>query len=205
MSEPAAAKYQDLMQVIRFRLDYIRALKTLDMLPFIRAETAAFHGRKIIEGIAFACLTTIENSMKEIPRDAVGQWNARNILNSLQRKNLETAFPSPSIIRKPTDEEIKENGWISATIEGQPHLRMTIEDLVHVYERLHGWLHEINPYTNNHKDYFQKNENVLWDDLEKVDSFIDKHTLSIKGEMFFCVLRDSVDGQTKVTSLSKTS
>jgi hypothetical protein len=39
--------------------------------------------------------------------------------------------------------------------------------------------------------------------MGKVDRFIDKHFISIGGEGFFCVLRDMVDGQTKVQAVSR--
>ena len=43
----------------------------------------------------------------------------------------------------------------------------------------------------------------LWQEMGKVDRFIDKHFISIGGEGFFCVLRDKVDGQTKVQAVSR--
>jgi hypothetical protein len=39
--------------------------------------------------------------------------------------------------------------------------------------------------------------------LKKIDGFIERHTISLHGEMFFCVLRDSRDHRTKVVPLAK--
>src|SRR5688500_16402590 len=96
--------YLDLMKTIRRRLDLVETLRSSQVDDFAKAETAAFHGRKTVEGIAFGCLVATENSINHVPRDARGQWNAEAILKSLTSKKL-TAFPSPSIIRLPTTEE----------------------------------------------------------------------------------------------------
>ena len=45
--------YQDLMQTIRNRFDLLDLLKANDLNSFSVNETAAFHGRKILEGIHF--------------------------------------------------------------------------------------------------------------------------------------------------------
>ena len=73
-----------------------------------------------------------------------------------------------------------------------------------MYRRMHRWLHEINPYIDQGRDAFlKKNESTLWDDLTRIDALMARHTISIGGEMFFCVLRDKNDGLTKVIGLSK--
>lgn len=71
---------------------------------------------------------------------------------------------------------------------------------------MHNWLHELNPYTKDGQEVFhKKNKDQLWKDLNELDLFLGSHVLSIKGEAFFCVLRDKNDGMTKVISLSKIS
>lgn len=72
-----SAMYADLMQVIRRRLNTIRFIQGIAGDDFSRAESAAFQGRKTIEGIAFACLVATENGIKHVPRDAIGQWTPR--------------------------------------------------------------------------------------------------------------------------------
>ena len=62
--------YVELMTTIRHRLDVIETIRQSQIDDFSRAETAAFHGRKIIEGISFACLVALENGIKHVPRDA---------------------------------------------------------------------------------------------------------------------------------------
>ena len=55
--------YVELMTTIRHRLDVIETIRQSQIDDFSRAETAAFHGRKVIEGISFACLVTVENGI----------------------------------------------------------------------------------------------------------------------------------------------
>jgi len=71
--------YQALMQAIRNRFDLVDLLKGGDLTSFSINETAAFHGRKILEAIAFSSLVTVEHGLNEVPRDAKGQWNAEKI------------------------------------------------------------------------------------------------------------------------------
>lgn len=194
--------YVDLMSVIRDRLDTIDSLAAGSGGDFSRAEASAFHGRKVVEGIAFGCLVATENGMKQIPRDAKGQWNAESILKSLSSKNIKT-FPSPSIIRNPTDEERKRDN-VNVVIEGIQERRITNLDFIAMYQRMHRWLHELNPYVaHDRATFYAKNGQQLWDDLSMINRFIERHFISIAGQGFFCILRDSADNQTKVLPLSK--
>ena len=89
--------YLDLMSAIRDRLDVVDRLANSTGNDFGRAETASFHGRKIVEGIAFGCLVATEKGLKRVPRDARGQWNAELILQRPRQgpKNLsEPEHPS---------------------------------------------------------------------------------------------------------------
>jgi hypothetical protein len=202
MTITAVDTYQDLMHTIRFRFDHVRSLYETSQSEFLVAETAALHGRKIIEAIAFGCLVATDNSLKAIPRDAKGQWNAEKIFDRLHSKGNEV-FPSPSVIRNATEEEMSREN-VKRIIEGQPHLRMTPTELVSVYRALHSWLHEFNPYYGHTRDSMMgANSTKLWDDLKRVEGLVAKHFISIRGHGFFCVLRDDIDGKTKVGSFSK--
>lgn len=107
-------------------------------------------------------------------------------------------------MRYPTDQERADNPGVGTTIEGQPALCLSHDQLIEIYQNTHRWLHEINPYTEPHRtDFYTKNGASFWQEMGKVDRFIDKHFISIGGEGFFCVLRDKVDGQTKVQAVSR--
>ena len=196
--------YGSLMWTIRGRFEVIETLKKSNADSFSRAESAAFHGRKIIEAIAFACLVAIDNGVKKIPRDAKGQWNAETIFKKLKNKNIEI-LPSPSLIRQPSTEEISLNINIKFTIEGIPNRRLSYDNLTQIYQRLHFWLHEINPYIyKDRMDLYNKKSDLLWEDLGKLNLFVESHFVAISGAGFFCVLKDTKDGATKVIPLSKT-
>lgn len=99
--------YLSLMQTIRGRLDLIAALKASKADDFAKAETAAFHGRKIVEGTAFACLVAVDHGMQFVPKDAKGKWNAEKILENLTNKGFSILL-SPSKIRPATSAEALE-------------------------------------------------------------------------------------------------
>ena len=93
-------QYESLMTTIRQRLDVIEMLRSTSLDAFSKAETAAFHGRKVVEGITFGCLVAIENGLRQIPRDAKGQWNADKILKSLHSKNINISIINQTIFSK---------------------------------------------------------------------------------------------------------
>lgn len=194
--------YLEIMGTVRDRFDVVRNLRAATGSDFARAETAAFHGRKIVEGIAFGCLVATENGLKHVPRDAKGQWNAENILTNLEKKKIET-LPSPSLIRRATDDE-KDRDGVKVVVEGIVGSRISHVELIAIYRRLHPWLHERNPYTGQDRvEFYSSNGQKLWDDLALVERFVERHFISIAGHGFYCVLRDTVDGLTKVQPLSR--
>jgi hypothetical protein len=190
------------MWAIRGRFEVIETLKKSESNAFSRAESAAFHGRKIVEAIAFSCLVAIDNGLKNIPKDAKGKWNAEDIFKKLKKKNLEI-LPSPSKIRHATNDE-KSNLEVQIVIEGIPKNRLTHEELIQIYQRFHAWLHEINPYVHQGQDsFYESKSEFLWKDLDRLRLFIERHFISINGSGFYCVLNDSVDNKTKVMPLAK--
>ena len=190
------------MWTIRGRLEVIETLRESNSDDFSRAESAAFHGRKIVEAIAFACLVAIENGLKNIPKDAKGKWSAEDIFKKLKKKNLEV-LPSPSKIRNSTTNE-KSTLNVSIVIDGIPENRLTHEELIQIYQRFHAWLHEINPYMHQGQDsFYESKSKFLWKDLERLRMFIERHFISISGNGFYCVLNDSIDNKTKVIPLSR--
>lgn len=196
--------YHSLMLTIRDRFDAIEALQSATFEPLSRAESAAFHGRKIVEAIAFGCLVAIENGFKQVPKDAKGQWNAQNIFKSLKSKGL-TVLPNPSRLRLATVEEQLENN-VKFTIDGIPERCLSHDDLIAIYQALHVWLHEVNPYVNkDHANFYAQKSEKLWADLAKLRLFVERHFISIHGEAFYCTLWDSQDNQTKVGSLTKSA
>jgi hypothetical protein len=97
--------YLELMQIVRKQFDFLESLNDIPSNNFEKSEIAAFHGRKIVEAIAFGCLISTENGLKYIPKEAKGQYNAETILKALIKKGIDV-FPSPCIIRNATPEEV---------------------------------------------------------------------------------------------------
>lgn len=199
-----SAQYLDLMKVLRSRFELISVLQEAKIDSFSKGETAAFHARKIVEGIAFGCLIAVENGLNHVPRDSSGQWNAEVILTNLQKKNI-NVFPSPSVIRESSPEERAEHN-VSVVVEGMAERRISHNELKDIYVRLHKWLHEINPYVEkNRNGFLEKNQETLWKDIAKLRLMMEKHFISISGKGFYCTLWDSRDGITKILPLEKSS
>jgi len=203
MKQEALDTYWRLMATIRYRFETLAELSTSGVPRFAKAELAAFHGRKIVEAIAFGCLVAVENGLQHVPRDAKGKWNAEEILLSLKSKKIST-LPSPSEIRLPNNGAADESG-MRAIIEGTPQRRLSHDDLIAIYRRFHAWLHELNPYTQPNRDTFHDEKiQSLNDDLKRLRDFIERHLISINGEGFFATLWDRADNEVKVHSLTRT-
>jgi len=204
MEKAPQDNYLDLMKIVRKRFDVINALRLSGIDNYDIAEITAFHGRKIVEAIAFGCLVATKNGFKHIPQDAQGQYNAETIFKSLTRKGI-VVLQSPSEIREANEHE-QQKYSVKVSIIGIPERRISNDELVKMYQRMHNWLHELNPYTKDAQEvFYSKHQNQLRDDINRLELFLKNHFIGIKGQGFFCSLRDRVDGQTKVMSLSKTS
>ena len=198
-------QYHAVMSRIRSRLDVISQIRRSNLSTLSALETAAFHLRKVIEGIAFGCLIACENGVKRLPRDAQGQWNADNIFSRLDRRGV-LALPNPSAFRSPTSEEREEmkrsiGAELAHVIEGQPDACLNVDDIRSMYRRTHGWLHEENPYVARDADQRAVEVENLWSDVDKIEGLLGSHAIGISGEMFFCVLRDK--DRTTVAAASK--
>ena len=194
--------YTSLARVIRERFDLMDQFTRHNQMTKIQAEIVAYNARKIVEGIAFCCLVATENGLKHVPRDAVGQYNAETIFKNLKKKGIDV-LPSPSEVRDATPTERIESK-VDVVIEGIPQNRLTHEDLIEIYKHLHGWAHELNPYVEiNRDDHVRKNFPQMLSHVTRLSKFVSSHVTSIQGEGFFCVLKDRVDGLTKVISLQK--
>jgi len=195
-------KYIDLMSIIRKRIDAVNEIKSLKEDSFYISETVAFHGRKVVEGIAFSCLLAVDNSQKSVPKAAKGQYNAEKIFKVFKKKGI-TALQNPSIIRKANNQE-KQLHNVNTVIEGCPEKCLTYDDLIQIYQNLHNWLHELNPYTKaKHNEYNEQNSEKLWQDLSRLEAMLERHVITVRGVGFYCTLRDSSSGDTKMIAISK--
>ena len=204
MNQTALDTYWTLMATIRYRFETLAELTTSNVHRFAKAELAAFHGRKIVEAIAFGCLVATENGLRQVPRDAKGKWNAEDIFLSLKSKSI-SAFPSPSEIRYPRGDAVDESE-VRAVIEGIPERRLSHDDMIAIYRRFHVWLHELNPYTQPNRDSFHDaHVQSLTEDIGRLRDVIERHFISINGEGFFATLWNGADREVKVNSLSRTT
>jgi hypothetical protein len=193
-------KYIDLMAIVRKRLDAIDKIKSLGKENFYLSETVAFQGRKIVEAIAFSCLLAVDNSLKSVPREAKGQYNAEKIFKTLKKKGI-NALQNPSIIRQASQEE---KNQYDVVIEGIPAKYLTYDDLISIYQNLHNWLHELNPYTKNgHIEFNNTNHAQLWSDISRLEGMMELHAMTVRGIGFYCTLRDKDTGDTKMIAISQ--
>lgn len=135
----AIRRYTQLVQLTKERLVYSRALIERRENT-ITLEFVALCLRKIIEGVAHACLISCELRTGNVPRQVKGHWSAEYIIDYLNQRNL---LQMPRCAR------------FRAGLEGDPHgldiyagANDLIPWLLHMYSELHKLMHEFNPYND---------------------------------------------------------
>lgn len=198
---PPQQLYLDTMRLIRERFDLIDSYTRKNRMSFLGAETIAFNTRKIIEAISYGCLISLENSLGFVPRDIKGQWNAEAILKRLKTKGID-ALPIPCWARTATREE-QETTNANHFVSNVPEHELSYDELVTIYQYMHGWAHELNPYVEaNRFKYLSENYKILIDNVVKISNFISNHYILIKGKGFYSVLKDENDGLSKLILLN---
>ena len=200
MSKLPSHQYGEVMSRIADRISLIRRIMEGGKGSFSSNEGIAFQLRKVIEGMAFACVVASENGTKSKIRSARGHWNARNILNDLAKRGLLT-LPNPSRLRNARQEE--SNDGIKTVIEGIPEKCLTKLEVVEIYDRTHAWLHETNPFYSDPKDLIANSEDGLWSDADAIFGMLERHFIAVSGEAFYCTLFDTETGRTKVLPLTR--
>ena len=188
-------KYLALMTNVRARFEVVENLSLNSESAFANFETAAFHLRKSIEGIAFGCLVALDQAFKEIPRDAKGQWNADNIFIKL-KKRADLVFPESFLREEPS----AGMPGVQHHLVAQPDINLSVDEVRDIYRRTHKWLHEWNPYIEQLGRDFEKSKNQLLEDLPRVWNWIVQHRIGIGGHVFLGILKDPQDGQVRIVA-----
>ncbi|UZK70131.1 hypothetical protein OKW76_03500 [Sphingomonas sp. S1-29] len=196
LREKTLQQYRLLMRNVRARFEIVDKLKLSPTSDYAELETAAFHLRKSIEGVAFGCLVAMENGLKSVPRDAVGQWNADKIFSKVA-KRAPVIFPFAISRENPPSE----------AVDVQHHMvknesdNLSVDQVRVIYRRTHRWLHEMNPYIPITVDKFDKHRMDLLRDIVSVWSWLLHHFILAGGEVFLTVLKTE-DGDIEVSSAS---
>ncbi len=183
------------MTNIRARFEIIEGLSLDKDSGFAQYETAAFHLRKCIEGVAFGCLVAMEQGLKEVPRDAKGQWNADNIFARLKKRDP-LVFPQSF---KREDPPAGSDRKVDHHLVPAKDVNLTIDEVREIYHRSHKWLHEWNPYIERLGADYEKYKAELVSDLHSFWRWIVAHMIGIGGHVFLGLLKEE-DGQVRVVS-----
>ncbi|UYY58909.1 hypothetical protein [Sphingomonas sp. S2-65] len=189
-------QYRLLMRNIRARFEIVDSLKLSHTSDYPELETAAFHLRKSIEGVAFGCLVAMENGLKSVPRDAIGQWNADRIFSKVA-KRTPVIFPVAIDREDPPAEAV----GVQHHLVTNKDCNLSVDQVRAVYRRTHRWLHEMNPYIPITADKFSELRADLLADVVSVWKWLLHHFISASGEVFLTVLKTE-DGELEVSSAS---
>ena len=189
-------QYRALMQNVRARYEIIEGLKLNGEAEYPQLETAAFHLRKSIEGVAFGCLVAMENGLKSVPRDAIGQWNADRIFAKVS-KRTPVIFPVSITREDPPEGAVGVDHHMAENTTAN----LSPPDVRIIYRRTHKWLHEMNPYLTLTINKFAELRVSLIADIQSVWDWLVHHAIVAEGEVFLTVLKDP-EGHMEVTSAS---
>lgn len=137
----------------------------------------------------------MEQGLKEVPRDARGQWNADNIFARLKKRD-QLVFPEAF---KREDPPADGDPIVNHHIVPNKGANLSIDDVRDIYRRSHKWLHEWNPYVERLGKEFPQSKSDLLADIPSVWNWIVQHMIGIGGHVFLGILKD-VDGQVRVVA-----
>ena len=182
--ERALSQYRGLMSNIRARFDIIDGLQLNAASEYAVLETAAFHLRKSIEGVAFGCLVATQVGLKSVPRDAQGQWNADRIFSTLKKRE-KPVFPFAITREEPAQDDRGIQHYIVPNVDWN----ITLDEAKNIYRRTHKWVHEWNPYVPTTVTKFGYYCQQLLDDIVNTWQWLVHHAIGVAGEVFIAVLK----------------
>ncbi len=117
-------------------------------VDFLKVELIAVQFRKIIEAVAYGCVSACELGGEKLSDAAVGAYDARSVFSEL--KKLDLGFvPRPYSFAVKGAEKIEE--WSISNRElPQSQVFKTANDYTRTYKKLHQYAHEFHPRRTHH-------------------------------------------------------
>jgi|SRR5271157_1662469 len=165
--------YCNVMEEIKKRTSVVWSFlngKSFTIYKATTIESACLQIRKILELIALASLVANKNEFATQNEKFAKVWNARLILNDLERLNPQF-YPKP-ILELPSTKPGVVNEF-KDIIDGF----LTKEDFLKVYEKCGAMMHSDNPYGGK-TDYHYYDKSVPeW--MEKIRILLNTHTIRL--------------------------
>jgi len=171
--EPAAA-YEATMAIIQRRFLAI-ANKPDDETALNRAERVALHVRKIVEGVAYGCLSGVEHRNQQTLKDQRSK-DADKLLSWLKAKNL-LKLPAAQRLEPPPSPEFK------MVLAGAGIYDLDVDRLNAAYSRASALIHERHPERLS-ADGMALELAAIEQDAEQLRSWLWLHTMFLRGEAF---------------------
>lgn len=171
--EPAPA-YETSMALIRNRFIAIDQ-ELIDETPLNRAERIALHVRKIVEGVAFSCLSGVEHRNQQTLQDQRSK-DADKLLSWLHSKQL-LRLPTAQRFEPPPTREYK------AVLAGAAQHDVDIDYLKSAYSRASSLIHERHPEGLT-GDAIASELSAIEEDAKRLRSWLWLHIMFLRGEGF---------------------
>lgn len=153
------------------------------------AEFMCLQIRKILELIAMGSIVANKEEFEATCNKFNNYWNARLILQDIERLN-------PDFYPKSLVEIRLETGSVKSRIEEKTNGFLTRDEFVKVYEKCGKFMHSYNPYGSLHDtDYYIANIPV-W--LNKIIGLLNCHLIRLLGATNFFLIHMQEDGDDKV-------
>ena len=175
------------MQRIKWRLNAIsdiREKRRTTTYIQTNIEFCVLQIRKILELIAFSSLVSDTDVYKEKLNNIEKMWNAKLILNDIERIHTEF-YPCPILI-----DENDKHIWKDRQ---KPYL--TRDEFVRVYDRCGKFLHEDSPYKTDKQ--IQEEYEQLWEDIgewgQLIINLLFTHTIKLynQKDLFYIAMGDA--------------
>ena len=183
MSRVPLEIYLDNMNEIKQRFVIIANIWNRDLVKpksIFEIESIALQIRKILELIALGNLVLNKDKYCAIHKKFSAQWNAKYILQDIERIN-------PSFYPKPVDEIPKQekNGGVVRDLQDKKSGFLTKDEFIELYDMLGGILHAKNPFAG--KDNVREFEKNIIEVLNKIQCLLQVHVIKIYEDELYII------------------
>ena len=190
------------MQIIKYRLNVIKAVKT-NRLPdnfsfFNNVEFCVLQIRKILELIAYSSLVSDADIYEQRLGSIEKMWNANLILKDIERIHA-NYYPRPIEVDPNDNTETK---WIDKS-----KAYLSREEFEKVYNKCGKLLHEYSPFEQN--STIENEYNMVWNSIdewvEHIEELLSTHIIWLYNERLFFIAFGDGDTEPKGRLMQKES
>ena len=139
--------YENLMLLAKRRLMFIEEFNN-KKVDFLKIELIAVQLRKLIEGVAYGCVSASELGGANLSEETLDAYDARTVFEALRKGDL-NFIPRPCSFTFNGGETMEEWNISKKDVARSDQLN-SAKDYLNAYKKLHQYAHEFHPRRGHH-------------------------------------------------------